>query len=406
MIMSNSIAKNKNRFAIWLSAICIISNLSYYPTFQTTSYARLVVIGLWTALALYMLIVRPVKMGIGIEIKWVIWLYAAFVVNSIIILISGGEEVFTNHFFLPVTVAFIIFFSACQMGSAMSRADFRKVLLSYGYIMGILAVPLFFIYLRNTDLSNSNYGYNYGKNEIAVLLCCATIILAIIPSNGKKLTLICRVIMCLLMIIDTVLLRCRSVMMGYVFVLVTFVLRARISNGLRSFIIICIIAVTYYFIRNPGFLEFRNQIIFAGRNANSIDEISSGRVSQINEGLNVFLDNWLTGVGKRKTLDCFYISALANYGLLSWPIILTAILPLFWSINCIKDSDDLHSVFLIITLTLFILSIFEELAPYGPGTRCYILWLMWGFLICANHKSKSIDIDLETSVKKQYRYIR
>ncbi|MBP5183231.1 MAG: hypothetical protein J6331_09425, partial [Lentisphaeria bacterium] len=31
--------------------------------------------------------------------------------------------------------------------------------------------------------------------------------------------------------------------------------------------------------------------------------------------------------------------------------------------------------------SMLTIALVEELSPFGPGTRCYILWLLWGLLV-------------------------
>ena len=101
------------------------------------------------------------------------------------------------------------------------------------------------------------------------------------------------------------------------------------------------------------------------------------------------------------TLDCFYVSVLVSYGLLGIPAIIMAIAPFLWSICNLKKRSDIGLCFFTIAGSIFLISILEELAPFGPGTRCYILWLMWGILL-ANDNVKTI----QSNVIRKSRYIR
>ena len=151
------------------------------------------------------------------------------------------------------------------------------------------------------------------------------------------------------------------------------------------------IAAAVYFVAHiSSFHSFVDDIIYAGRDGNDLDSISSGRGTQIEEAWEVFSQNIFLGVGVRKTTDMFYVSALTNYGLLSWPLLIMAIYPIIWSIYNLKNGDIYDVTFFIIALSIFLISLLEELAPFGPGTRCYILWLMWGILL-SNKKRKKQD---------------
>ena len=126
-----------------------------------------------------------------------------------------------------------------------------------------------------------------------------------------------------------------------------------------------------------------NNIIFANRNSSSLDSLSSGRISQIKFAWYYFSNNPFWGVGKFKTTDCFYISALVNFGIFAYPLIVMAVYPFIWSIYNYKlyKENTIYICFIFISVSMTIISFVEELAPFGPGVRCYILWLCWGVFL-------------------------
>jgi len=160
----------------WLSALCIISNLSYYPTLQASSYARIVVISMWV---LYLAIVF-VKYAFNTKwqnqtVRSIITLYVIFLLHSAIGFFCGNIGVFTNHFFGDVSTAFAIFLASFLVGHHISADKCEFIGIIYGYVTGFLAIPLFVYYLYGSNINTSIYDYAYGKNEIAVLLACSII---------------------------------------------------------------------------------------------------------------------------------------------------------------------------------------------------------------------------------------
>ena len=91
-------------------------------------------------------------------------------------------------------------------------------------------------------------------------------------------------------------------------------------------------------------------------------------------------------------MDCFYVAALVSYGLLAWPLIVMALLPVIWSCKNLKNGKKEDICFFIIAVSIFFISLFEEQAPFGPGSRCYILWLMWGILLQINSRGSIVQI--------------
>lgn len=377
--------KKHNRRTTFISLICVLSNISYYPILVANGLGRIIAIGVWLIFALSLI----GKLGwatLNSKYRTFILLYFIFVVNSAITSVFNGVNAYGNHFFVPVTIATIVFTLANILGFELDKEDVTKFCTVYYYICAIMAILLFIFYLRGTDLVTSVYGYQYGKNEIAVLLLCAMIISCTIYKPSTRLLSIVRIVAIVFFVMDIILLRTRSVLFGIGLLAIIIVFNKKeIRKSFRAFILLVIIGVIIYFVRNPlSFDAFIKNIVFAGRNANSLNDISSGRGDQIKLAFSAFADNLVFGVGVRFTCDCFYISALANYGLLCWPIVIMALMPVIWSVKHYDNSDGLSICFFIMTISIFEISLLEELAPFGPGTRCYILWLIWGIMISQN----------------------
>lgn len=369
-----------------LSIACIVSNISYYPVFVSNGYGRIASIICWLGLLVFALFKR---INMVSELGTFTVLYALFVVNTIIVGLMNGVNAFGNHFFQTITIAFVIYLISNLFGAELDIYDLRMICIAYYYCMVVISVLLFFFYLRGTDLSTSMYGYRYGKNEIASLLLCSFIIGFVVYNPKSRVKRILRLASIVLFITDILLLRTRSAMLGIGFLgLVLMVKAKRFRKSARYFGIASIIVITGYLVTHISVLEyFLNTFVFAGRNANSFSELSSGRDIQVALAMETFGQNVLFGVGDRGTCDSFYPSVLANYGLFGWPLIVMSLLPVIWSVRNIKLYDYISLCFFLVASSFFILSLFEELAPFGSGARCYLLWLMWGILV----QNKSID---------------
>ena len=328
-----------------------------------------------------------------------------FCINTIVVGFVNDVDAYQNHFFQPVLIACIIFFMANMLGSEIDKEGIKTICIAYFYSMTIVAIPLFFFYLKGTDLSSSVYEYRYGKNEVSVLLLCALIISCFVYKPKTKIQQFIRITATVFFLLDITLLRARSVFLGVgLLICVLIFYRHNVNKKLRYFCIICMIMIScYFYLHSDVYYTFLNRIIFAGRDANNINELSSGRSDTISTGISVFLDKPLFGVGKRETLDCFYVSILANYGLLGIPAIVMALMPFLWSISNLKNHNDVDLCFFTIVACIIIISIVEELAPFGPGTRCYILWLMWGILL-SQPLNRSYEVD-SLNQRRKYKYI-
>lgn len=379
--------RTKKNILLFLCALCVISNVSYYPILVKSGWGRRVAIAVWIVLGVFILLRMKIKFPSSAAFQSFAVVLFFFLVNTAMVTFATGKNAFDNHFFQPVMIAAAIFVCASTLQMDISPDGIRTICRAYYDCMALMSVPLFVFYLRGTDLSSRIYSYKYGKNEIAVLLLAALIIACTVykPKGWFQRTF--QIASIVFMMVDILYLRCRSVMLGSVLLLVMLIFNARKMNTtLRIFLILGILAVAIVFIvREDLFNTFMDDIVYAGRRADDTDDLSSGRETQIRQGLEFLSENTLFGTGKYgKTLDSFFVSALVNYGVMGWPLIIMSLLPLIWSIAKLKQKTDLHFCFFILATSLSILAVLEELAPFGPGTRCYLLWLMWGLMVGRN----------------------
>ena len=376
--------KKKDRLTLFLCFICVVSNLSYYPIFVSNGWGRRAAIAVWIILGVTILFRGKIKFSSSGAFQAFAVLFLFFIANTALITFATGKNAFDNHFFQPVMIASAIFVCASTLQKDVSPDKIRTVLRAYYDCMALMSVPLFIFYLRGSDLSSRIYSYRYGKNEIAVLLLAALIIGCTVYKPRGWFQRLFQIGSVVFLSVDILYLRCRSVMLGGLLLLVMLIFNARKMNRtLRIFLVLGVIAVAIAFIvRQDWFDTFINEIVYAGRNAEDADDLASGRETQIRKGLEFFSENTLFGVGKYgRTLDSFYVSALVNYGILCWPLVAMSAFPLVWSIAKLKQKTDLHFCFFVLAGSMFLLALLEELAPFGPGTRCYVLWLMWGLLV-------------------------
>lgn len=393
---------SKNKNVIILSIICVLSNISYYPIMVRNGLGRQIAIAVWILLGIYLLINRS---PVNTSNTFIVYMTMCvlFCINTIVVGFVNDVDAYQNHFFQPVLIASVVFFMANMLGNDIDKEGIKKICIVYFYSMAVISIPLFFIYLRGTDLSSSVYEYRYGKNEVSVLLLCALIIACFVFKPKTKIQQLIRIVAAVFFLIDITFLRARSVFLGVgLLICVLIFYKHNVSKKLRYFSIVSVIIVSiYFYFHSEIYYTFLNRIIYAGRDASNINELSSGRSETIATGIASFIENTIFGVGKRKTLDCFYVSILANYGLLGIPVIIMALIPFIWGIINLKNHNDIDLCFFTITSSIIIISIVEELAPFGPGTRCYILWLLWGLLLVNDNKESN-----SLPSKSKSRYIR
>ena len=103
------------------------------------------------------------------------------------------------------------------------------------------------------------------------------------------------------------------------------------------------------------------------------------RVSIVSEFPTLIEGHWLTGIGSLY-FECFPLSCILQFGIITGSIIIgIAYLPVIKSLK-LDRTNVYSSILVIVCIGYGINSIFEGLAPIGPGVKCYYMWLMYGIL--------------------------
>ena len=106
-----------------------------------------------------------------------------------------------------------------------------------------------------------------------------------------------------------------------------------------------------------------------------------------------FKEDYFIGQGN-VWVESFPLNTLLNYGILgSIPVFVIWLIPLNFLKRKNYRDKKLYNSLSLIYVVYMINSIFEALAPFGPGVKCYMLWLICGIYagITRNNDKKAIQ---------------
>lgn len=90
---------------------------------------------------------------------------------------------------------------------------------------------------------------------------------------------------------------------------------------------------------------------------------------------------WLILLLALKSRATIPFNAILKHGILfGWIPIFMALWPSLWALRNLDKNNSLHLAFTLISLSFLVNSLFEGLAPFGPGAKTYFLWIMFGIL--------------------------
>ncbi|MPQ45150.1 hypothetical protein GBZ86_15610 [Clostridium tarantellae] len=115
----------------------------------------------------------------------------------------------------------------------------------------------------------------------------------------------------------------------------------------------------------------------------TLNAITSGRIDHIIYFKENFSENMFIGTG-RFYLESFPLALLMSYGILgSCPIFILSIFPLIiaYRYRKLDKNNKIRKLIILLNIILLINGLFEELSPFGPGVKCYLLWMITGIYL-------------------------
>lgn len=377
------IKRNKTNIMIFVCMLAFfLSNISYLPYFTENGITQYLSYPGWGLIVITVLAHRKLYLSVR-DMKFIMAVIISMTILLVIQLATGK-----NYFSSLLTKCILIAIAVFAIGCMVSRTEKtwgteRKLIFVYVLSACLLCAMVYVGYLRGQDISSRLFSYT-SKNETSFVAVSAIIMLLYMPSqkgDTKLMTLIrAALIVFLLYVIANM--RCRSMLVSSAVVFAVFLFQKSSSRRIKTLVVLGF-GILLIALQQDGFYDtFVNDILLAGRDKNDTNDISSGRLAQISLGLQKLGDNLLLGTGDTRTIDCFYVSVLMQYGVLLGTFFLgLGCYPCIWGIvNCKRIKSPLCIIMTMCALTYVIGGMFEENAPFGPGVRCYISWFLFGYL--------------------------
>ncbi|WP_353654403.1 O-antigen ligase family protein [Muribaculum intestinale] len=180
------------------------------------------------------------------------------------------------------------------------------------------------------------------------------------------------------MVIVIFMLKSRATLCGFFFVVLFYIIKYNNFRIRATIGCLTILIVTYILCDSAAYEVVVEQIIFGNRDASDVNDLSSGRVYLMKQLLPGIYESPWFGSGN-KYMDCFPIIMIAQYGIIGASIVFIFLLYVA-SLISIKFKPRLN--YNLATYLLFwaamINSLFEANPPFGPGIKCFIIWMLFG----------------------------
>lgn len=276
----------------------------------------------------------------------------------------------------------------------------------------VLSALFLGLYSVHTNLGGFIISERYAfavKNSSGVLLGTAIILCAFILNNSKgKIQTIIWVVNLILLSACLITFRSRTAIIIVLLCLFYFLYRKHLLGIFlqRPLIIIFFVAILILAnILDFTLLDFIYNSLFANKDVNSLDSVTSGRLSTYEYGLQVFSESPMLGnavLGRHlPPVDNFIIGHLTYYGIVGTILVFPPYL-YTWYI-CLSGllKNPISKLYPFLTLFLICMTSFTEGPyPFGPGTPVVCAWFLLGWSYKSNQLKISEESDYRILKKK------
>lgn len=379
--MANLIKKPKDEksLTVFLALVCFITNMSQMPAFVESSITRIIAIPIWIVAAV-LCIVRGFVV-FNSKITTLVICSMALIIGILTLSIVSQNDYLNPDIVYCYCLSIFIFFIGFWISEKVSYESIKFIIGMYIISASILAINVYFSYLKSDfDIMSRSYAYG-SKNSVSQIIFTGLIFLFTMYNPKHKIMIISKWITIIFLGMVILMLKSRATIIGIGLMICIAMLFGKSRNKMKALSIPLVVTLAISLTNNHIYDIIVNGILLGGRSASNLSDVSSGRFDEWVIFPQLISDNELFGIGKYK-IESFPLSVLTQYGLILGTLFITvSLLPIIWGFKNRLKENEIHIAFLIIACCYWLNGIFEQLAPFGPGVKCYMLWLLFGILM-------------------------
>ena len=373
------INEKKNRgFVILVAFACFLSNISQLPFFVSAGMTQKLNMPMWIVLLLYVFMKKKIRVFYS-----TLKIFGAICSIFVLILLSSivtNNSYFNSSVLQCLILSFFIYCLGTFAGEQFSDNDLKIVSMSYVISTTIVALSIYVEYFSvGFDITSRQYAYA-SKNSISQIIFTSIVILMFIHFDKFRIFNLIKMVVIVFELTLLMFVKSRATIIGFAICLLYIILGKQFNRKIKYLLTLAVVIGTLALFMNENLADmFLSNIMFAGRDVSSLDSLTSGRISIVSEFPTLIEGHWLTGIGSLY-FECFPLSCILQFGIITGSVIIgVAYLPILKSLK-FDRTNVYSSILVIICIGYGINSIFEGLAPIGPGVKCYYMWLMYGIL--------------------------
>lgn len=315
----------------------------------------------------------------------IIYFQFFFILLGIMILELLTTKIYILGFTKMIVISLLIFFIGTQSKIKLTYNYFKRIAIIYIIASLFLTLDIYIEYFIGYNFQRIGYIYR-AKNSAGQILLTAIIFLLFLFKE-KKLKIL-KYILILFMFYEILLMRSRATLVSMIFIPIKFMTNSLLSLK-NKIIIFSLIIIIIVLLCNENIREFviGNILMNSTKNFSfeklDINKISSNRISLIKNVPQQLYGRELLGLGSSFYVDNIFVNAIGNYGIIVGLLVIGLVVsPIFILKKYSKIIEPSIKVYIELLFIIYIFNgIFEGWAPFGPGIKCFLIWLFLGMIL-------------------------
>lgn len=301
--------------------------------------------------------------------------YLIFIFTALLYEILLGNKYFTSALSFQIYASLVIVWIGYSNIDIIKKyySSIVKIVICSSFL---LTLDIYLEYFLNYSFEEITYVFR-SKNSAAFILMIALIMMYSNYEKQNILVKISRVFIAVVYIYLCLLMRSRAVIISIMIFIIFWISTSEIKKVFKWMGLVTLLCMAIVVINTQELNQLLIQnILLNGQELSDLNQISSNRLQYFSD-FKTLASEGLFGVGERY-IDNFYLESILNYG---WPLGLFAILLAILPIRMVFGRQKNKSVvrFLTILVVVYLINaFFEGFAPFGPGAKCFTLWLFYG----------------------------
>lgn len=289
--MNNNLAQHEEQFqgrvsSMWtflFITVVALSNFSQLPALVSIGATNLLSMPIWLIFGIILLIKCRFELYFSARVISFYKLCAIFIFLVFILdMFTNGGQI-SGSLFRSFLISLMVFSIGCVSSGFIDSITIDKMEIAYILSMIIVSINIYFQYFVGYDISSIAYGYS-SKNSVSTMLLAAVVFLVfgLNELSFIKKRILIRGLITIYFIVLMGLMKSRASICGLAVVLAAIILSPKVRQWQKNLIIVVVIVGAVYVLNTPTAYDLIvNDILYAGRDADSISSLSSGRTDLV-----------------------------------------------------------------------------------------------------------------------------